>query len=470
MLEMRDQQKIERALWQACEVFSGVLEPSETKDYVLALLLLKYVSDRSSDKRLFGFESISAFYGQENLSAIIDKALVALEKSDKKFEGISIGVSFDATQLGNAEQKKRLLSRLVHGLSEDVLDFRGDVGAAVAAYACDTLIRITAERSGKYGGDFFTPSHVTQLMASLMKPKAGELVADPCCGSGSMLIACSDYAQRNYGQGSLLYGQEKNGKNLALAKMNMALHGQLQAQLEWGDTLIEPKLLVGSSLQEFDIAVSNPPIALRDWGNEDASHDLYNRYFRGVPPRASADYAFISHMVATLKEETGRMAVVVSHGVLFRGGTEGKIRKSLIDENLIDAVIALPAKTLSYAAIPVVILVIRKKKTDKSVLFIDASKDFQYGKTQNVLREQDVKRIEDAFEQRVSEEGYAQLVTHDQIAANEYNLSVARYIKLEEETEEVDLDALQAERAQLRAELAGLESKLTALLQEVGHA
>jgi type I restriction enzyme M protein len=470
MLEIHDQQKIERALWQSCEVFSGVLEPSETKDYVLALLLLKYVSDRNSDKRLFGFESISALCSQEHVGVMIDKALMKLEKSDRKFEGISIGVSFDATQLGNAEQKKRLLSRLVSELSADVLDFRGEAGATAAAYACDALIRITAERSGKYGGDFFTPTPVTQLMARLTKPKADELVGDPCCGSGSMLIACSEYAHRNYGQGSLLYGQEKNGKTLALAKMNLALHGEMQAQLEWGDTLIEPKLLKGCSLQKFDIAVSNPPFALRDWGHEDASHDPYNRYLRGVPPRASADYAFISHMVATLKEETGRMAVLVSHGVLFRGGTEGEIRKRLIDENIIDAVISLPAKTLSYTAIPVVILVIRKKKKDKSVLFIDASKDFQYGKTQNVLREQDVKRIEEACEERVSEKGYAQLVTHDQIAVNDYNLSVARYIELEEETEEVDLAALQAERAQLRAELAGLESKLTTLLKEVGHA
>lgn len=216
--------------------------------------------------------------------------------------------------------------------------------------------------------------------------------------------------------------------------------------------------------------VSNPPFSLKDWGYELAEKDRYHRYHRGIPPRAAGDYAFISHMVQTLAPNNGRMAVVVTLGVLFRGGSEQEIREQLLRENLIDAVIALPAKMLSYTGIPVALLILRKNKPDKQVLFIDASHDYQCSKTQNILREQDIARIESTYRKRQSVEHYAEVVTLENILGNDSSLSVGRYVQAKEEAEEVSLLELRSERSNLKAELDVLEARLVTLLEELNHA
>jgi type I restriction enzyme M protein len=253
--------------------------------------------------------------------------------------------------------------------------------------------------------------------------------------------------------------------------MNMVLHGETQYQLEWGDTLRDPKLLgAGGHLRKFEIVVSSPPFSLKDWGHEGAERDAHQRYWRGVPPRMSGDYAFISHMVETLQPETGRMAVVVTHGVLFRGAAEGQIRERLLQENLIDAVIGLPPKMFANTSIPVAILVLRKGRVDDSVLFIDASRSYQPGKIQNVLRPTDLDLIEDTYLGRRDVSQYARLVTRTEIAANDSNLNVARYVDTTEIESEIDLNALRLERARLTVELENLEAKLAALIAGGGHA
>jgi len=239
--------------------------------------------------------------------------------------------------------------------------------------------------------------------------------------------------------------------------------------LAWGDTLKDPRLVAEGQLQKFDVVVSSPPFNVKDWGQEAAATDPYGRYRRGVPPRASADYAFISHMVETLEPSHGRMAVVVSHGVLFRSGAELQIRRQLLEENLVDAVIALPAKLLPNTSLPIALLVFRKDKRDGQVLFIDASRQFEYGKTQNQLRDEDVAQIEKTYAARADVEGYARLVPLEGILQNDCNLNVVLYVGAVEQVRLVDLEALRAERAQLRAELEGLESRFASLIQEVSR-
>ena len=267
-----------------------------------------------------------------------------------------------------------------------------------------------------------------------------------------------------------LYGQEAIGSTWALAKMNMFLHGEDNHRIEWGDTIRNPKLLDGTvSLKHFDIVVANPPFSLEKWGFEGADADKFSRFRRGVPPRTKGDYAFILHMIETMKPGTGRMAVVVPHGVLFRGAAEGRIRQKLIEENLLDVVIGLPEKLFYGTGIPAAVLVFRKNKTDEKVLFIDASRDFDPGKNQNLLRETDLQRILDTVRARHGVARYAYLATKAEIADNDFNLNIPRYVDTFEEEAVIDLMAVRKEREKLKAELADLETQMSAYLRELGY-
>jgi type I restriction enzyme M protein len=268
-----------------------------------------------------------------------------------------------------------------------------------------------------------------------------------------------------------LYGQEAIGSTWALAKMNMFLHGEDNHRIEWGDTIRNPKLLDGAaSLKHFDIVVANPPFSLEKWGFEGADADKFSRFRRGLPPRTKGDYAFILHMIETMKPGTGRMAVVVPHGVLFRGAAEGRIRQKLIEENLLDVVIGLPEKLFYGTGIPAAVLVFRKNKTDEKVLFIDASRDYEAGKNQNVLRErEDLDRIVATVRARHGVTKYAYLATRAEIAENDFNLNIPRYVDTFEEEAAIDLMAVRNEREQLKAELASLEAQMVVYLKELGY-
>lgn len=460
----------------------------EYRDLVLAMLLVRFLSDfasahsnqaavASTDASYWvpdesRFDRLVAARDSADLGKRIDAALAAIEQANEGLRGVFQGISFDSTVLGNVEQKRRVLGRLLDAVNVSALNFgEGSLAKEAAAFACDSLIKHTAEIGGRWGGEFYTPPELSQLLARLMEPTSGEAIGDPCCGTGSLLIAGSQFARARSGQGGCtLFGQEKNGSTWALAKMNIVLHGETHHRLEWGDTLRDPKLLdAAGGLTRFDVVVSTPPFSLRDWGHEMAERDVHQRYRRGVPPRMAGDFAFISHMVETLAP-AGRMAAVVTLGVLFRTGAERQIREQLVRENLIDAVIALPTKMFAHTAIPVAILVLRKRKADDGVMLIDASHTYQHGKTRNVLRESDLSMIEDIYRRRQDVAPYARLVFPAEIAANDFNLSVARYVAAEADEELVDLDALRAERFQLKSELARLEAKLSALLEEAGHA
>lgn len=486
MLEQQSKNNVVSAVHNACDVFVNLGDISDFRGELLAMLLLKYLSDTSQNFMSLSiehradrefvvppesrFDVLLESLNTPGIGKRIDAALSTLEKTNACLDGIFQGIRFDSTLLGNTEQRDRVLGQLLNAFM--ILDFRKcpEQAAQMVAYACESFIEYVAEMAGKRGGDFTTPVQVSQLIARLVQPMAGDAVADPCCGSGSLLIACSQWASLNSdSKECALFGQEINGNTWALARMNMILHGEDKSQLVWGDTLREPRLLDNGTLRKFEVVVSSPPIALRDWGYEQAKYDKYERYWRGIPPRKSGDYAFLSHMVETLHPSKGRMVMVVSLGVLFRGAAESEIRKKLLQENLIDAVIALPPKMFPHTGIAVVLLVLRKQKTDENVLFIDASSSFKHGKIQNILREEDASRIEHTYLERKDVDRYARLVSRKEVFENDCNLAVARYVHvdIDENEEEIDLLKVQEERAQLKVELAALENKLSTLLEGV---
>ncbi|MBS1208471.1 MAG: type restriction-modification system subunit [Proteobacteria bacterium] len=495
------QDSINAAVWAACDTFRGTVDPSIYKDYVLTMLFLKYISDVWQDhydrykvehgdhpelieellkNERFVLPRSASFYAlhkarhQPGNGERIDKALHAIEEANiTKLRDVFQDISFNSTKLGDESQKNDILRHLLEDFAKPELNLRESrVGTLdVIGNAYEFLIKNFASTSGKKAGEFYTPPEVSQLMARLMDPQEGEEISDPTCGSGSLLMKCGQLIRARTGSRKYaLYGQEAIGSTWALAKMNMFLHAEDNHRIEWGDTLRNPKLLdANGQLRHFDIVVANPPFSLEKWGHEAAAKDPFFRYRRGVPPRTKADYAFILHMVETMKPGTGRMAVVVPHGVLFRGAAEGKIRQKLIEENLLDVVIGLPEKLFYGTGIPAAVLVLRKKKADDKVLFIDASRAYQDGKNQNILRTQDLDRIEQTVRARKSVDKYAYLASPKEIAENDFNLNIPRYVDTFEETEAIDLKAVREERSKLKAELAVLEEKMAGYLKELGY-
>jgi type I restriction enzyme M protein len=496
-----NQEVINAAVWNACDTFRGTVDPSIYKDYVLTMLFLKYISDVWQDhydtyekqygdhaelieemlkNERFVLPPAANFYAlhdarhQPGNGERIDKALHAIEEANiGKLRDVFQDISFNANKLGDEAQKNDILRHLLEDFAKPELNLRPSrIGTLdVIGNAYEFLIKNFASSSGKKAGEFYTPPEVSQLMALLVDPQEGDEICDPTCGSGSLLMKCGQLVRQQSGSRKYaLYGQEAIGSTWALAKMNMFLHGEDNHRIEWGDTLRNPKLLDGEAmLKHFDIVVANPPFSLEKWGHDGAEADKYKRFRRGVPPRTKGDYAFILHMIEVMKPGSGRMAVVVPHGVLFRGAAEGKIREKLIAENLLDTVIGLPEKLFYGTGIPAAVLVFRKKKADDKVLFIDASRDYQDGKNQNLLREQDMQKILATCAARQSVDKYAYLATPAEMAENDYNLNIPRYVDTFEEEEKIDLMAVRAEREKLKAELVVLEEKMAGYLKELGY-
>ncbi|MAX97060.1 MAG: type I restriction-modification system subunit M [Alphaproteobacteria bacterium] len=496
------QEEINKAVWSACDTFRGTVSADIYKDYVLTMLFLKYISDVWQDH----YDRYKGEYGDEpeliaemmkserfilpesaNFYTLhkrrheagngerIDKALHAIEEANiGKLRDVFQDISFNSNKLGEEAQKNELLKDLLEDFAKDTLNLRPSrIGKLdIIGNAYEYLIKQFAADSGRKAGEFYTPPEVSELMAELVDPKEGDAICDPTCGSGSLLMKCGRLIQQRF-EGSkkyALYGQEAIGSTWALAKMNMFLHGEDNHRIEWGDTIRNPKLLDGEDrLQHYDIVVANPPFSLDKWGHGSAEADRFSRFRRGIPPKTKGDYAFILHMIETMKPKTGRMAVVAPHGVLFRGSSEGKIRKQLVDENLLDCVIGLPEKLFYGTGIPAAILVLKKQKADNKVLFIDASREFQSGKNQNQLSDDNIKKIIETYQARETVDKYAYLATPDEIAENDYNLNIPRYVDTFKEEEEIDLMAVRAEREKLKAELAELETKMDGYLKELGY-
>ncbi len=501
MAEPIRQDEINAILWRACDTFRGTVDPAEYKNYILVMLFVKYISDVWRDHREryeaqypdnpgrvaramraeafvlpegASFESLYAQRNAPNLGEVINKALAAIEEANiEKLEGVFRNIDFNSeAALGRAQQRNERLRNLLNDFSDPRLDLRPSrlgngalAGADIIGNAYEYLIAQFAAGAGKKAGEFYTPAEVSQLLARLVDPQPGDRIGDPACGSGSLLIKC---AQQVGSPDYALYGQEINGATWALAKMNMFLHNVTSARIEWGDTLRHPTLLEGDRLRTYNVVVANPPFSLDKWGAEAAADDPYGRFWRGVPPKGTGDYAFISHMIATMDAHDGRVAVIVPHGVLFRGGAEGRIRQQLIEENLLHAVIGLPPNVFYGTGIPVAVLVFRRQRADDTVLFIDASREFEAATPQNRLRPQDLDHILAAYTARGFVERYAYLAPRAEIAENGYNLNIPRYVDTYVPEPPVDLGAVAAEIADLDAQLAEVEARLRGYLEELG--
>ena len=500
------QKEINNTVWKACDSLRPVMGSGQYKDYVLTLLFVKYLSDVWKDKVAdyrkkypdneemvtrqlqrerfvlpteSNFDYIYEQRNEPNIGEIIDIGLTALEDSNRsKLSMVFRSISFNSeTVFGQTKQRNTILKNLLVDFSTLNLQPSNLEGNDIIGDSYEFLISLFAGESGKKAGEFYTPSEVSTLLAKLMEPQAGNRICDPTCGSGSLLIkVAKEIKLKNYS----LYGQENNGSTWALCRMNMFLHEQDSATIEWGDTINNPKLLEKDALMKFHIVVANPPFSLDKWGADTATADQFNRFHRGVPPKSKGDYAFITHMIETTYEDVGKVGVIVPHGVLFRSSSEGQIRKKLIDENLLEAVIGLPANLFFGTGIPAAILIFnRGKGKNKDVLFIDASKEFENGKNQNKLREVDMEHIMITFKNfktaklltttkgEVVENKYAYRATVADIAENDYNLNIPRYVDTFEEEAEVDIKATHTNILELKNELAAVEKQMEKYLKEL---
>lgn len=496
-----NQDEINGILWKACDTFRGTVDAAEYKNYILVMLFVKYISDVWQEhyeglKEKFGddeemilrrmqrerfvlpkgcsFQSLYDQRNEANIGEIINIALEHIEENNKqKLSGVFRNIDFNSeANLGQTKDRNARLKHLLEDFHDARLDLRpsrvGNLDVIGNAY--EYLIAKFAAGAGKKAGEFYTPAEVSELIAELVNPQAGERIADPACGSGSLLIKCGNQLLKNGVKDFALYGQEITGATWALAKMNMFLHGMDNARIEWGDTIRSPKLIEDDTTMKFEVVVANPPFSLDKWGHDEAGNDPYKRFHRGLPPQSKGDYAFISHMIETTTKDSGRVGVVVPHGVLFRGSSEGKIRQQLIEENLLDAVIGLPANLFYGTGIPAAVLVFKRNKADSNVLFIDASRDYQDGKNQNRLRQADIDKIVATYRARETVDKYAYLASFDDIKDNDFNLNIPRYVDTFEEEAEIDIEAVQAEINQLETELEGVKQEMAGYLKELGYA
>ncbi|MBU4457931.1 MAG: type I restriction-modification system subunit M [Candidatus Omnitrophica bacterium] len=490
-----NQDEINAVAWKACDTFRGVVDPAQYKDYILVFLFLKYLSDLWKDKKKqyqkeYGSDPVRIkrkmererfvlpencdfdyIYNKRDVSNIgeaINLALEGIEEANKaKLEGVFRNIDFNSeSNLGQTKDRNKRLKHLIEDFADERLNLRSSkIGNLdVIGNTYEYLISHFASDAGKKGGEFYTPEEVAILLAKILQPKSGERICDPACGSGSLLIrVAKEIKDHNLS----LYGQESNGSTWALCMMNMFLHGIDNARVEWGDTLNNPKLIENDSLMKFDIVTANPPFSLDKWGAEHAGADKYRRFHRGVPPKSKGDYAFVTHMVETMNE-SGRVAVIVPHGVLFRGSSEGVIRQKFVEEDLLDAVIGLPPNLFYGVSIPVAVLVFKKVRKTKDLLFIDASREFEKDKTQNKLRPEDIEKIIKTYKEYKTNDKYSYRATLDEIKENEFNLNIPRYVDVFEEEEAVDIAKTQKEIEVLEKELFGVQKEIAGYLKELG--
>jgi len=503
---MTTRKNIESTLWKACDSFRGKIDSSRYKDYILSMLFVKYLSDLNKERRAehsarfkgdkqrveramsresFVLKDKSSFdflYKNRTDTKIGQKINVALssieEHNGSKLRNVFRAIDFNSTvDLGEPREKNAILKNLLEDfngldLSPSQLDSSDIIGDAY-----EYMIALFASDAGKKGGEFFTPSRVSELVAKLVQPKENDRIYDATCGSGGLLLKAFKEAGTKK---VAIYGQERNAQTWALCKMNMFLHNISDATIWQGDTLSNPQNISKDKLMKFQVVVANPPFSLDKWDSGflpdektkmSAGLDPWKRFDWGVPPVSKGDYAFVCHMLHCLDDTTGRMGVVLPHGVLFRGAQEGKIRRTIIEEfNLLDAVIGLPANLFFGAGIPACILIFKKNRTTKNIFFIDASGEDNYekGKNQNILRQQDIDKIVKTYHKRTVIEKYSYEAKYKEIVENDFNLNIPRYVDTFEEEEEVDITSVKAEIAGIETELADVQAQMAKYLRELG--
>jgi type I restriction enzyme M protein len=510
------QQQLEKHLWRAADILRGRIDSGDYKHYIFGLLFFKRLSDvwrEEYEERLAkygGDQDLAAdpdehrFHIPEghfwedvrqrttNIGAALNQALHAIEDANLRLKGVFQDVDFN--------NKERFPYTVLEALLQHFDQHRlrkADVEPDVLGAAYEYLISKFADDAGKKGGEFYTPKMVVRLIVEMLRPEEGMHVYDPACGSGGMLLEAFHHLERQGKNPRSLYlaGQEMNLNTWAICKMNLFLHDIDDADIARGDTLRDPKNLTlseryvdnffsgpgvprkfkvkapSNTLRRFDRVLANPPFSLKQWGyNEWKSGDKFGRDRFGCPPKSYADYAFVQHMVASLKED-GMLGVVLPHGVLFRGGAEGRIREGLLQEDLVEAVVGLGPNLFYGSGIPACIVVMNRSKPAArkgKVLFVYGAEELVEGKAQNYLTEENVARMAGSFHAWEDEERFCRVVDLDEIEKNEFNLNIPRYVDTTESEEIIDIEEELAKLKALMAERDDAEGRMLGYLEELG--
>lgn len=443
------------ALWESCNALRGSMDASQYKDYVLIVLFVKYLSDKAGQPgfRLkvpegCSFKDFVALKQDDKIGEKMNTKLEAIKEMNARQIGDLALPNFnDPTKLGSGRTMVDTLSKLIGVFENDALDFSHNRAADddLLGDAYEYLMKNFAAESGKSKGQFYTPAEVSRVMAKLLRidelDRAEHTIYDPTCGSGSLLLRA--LAEASNPRVSI-FGQEKDSSTAALAKLNMLLHGISSADIKVGDTLADPQFKQYGMVSTFDVCVANPPFSMKNWLASGMENDQYNRWTANLlPPAKCGDYAFLLHLIASMKTDEGRGACILPHGVLFRGNAEYDIRKHIVKKHYIKGIIGLPPNIFFGTGIPASIIIIDKKNKDsrKGIFFIDAKDGFKKDGAKNRLREQDIKRIVDAWDAQQSIDHYCRLVGWDEIESNDYNLNIPRYIQPKDTEIQHDIEA-----------------------------
>lgn len=510
-------QTLETWLWDSANILRGSIDSSDFKNYIFGLLFLKRANDVFEEEveNIMKKENLSQKDAEEepyfhipeearwkvltakteNIGEALDKAFAAIERDNTQLEGVMTAIKF-----GDKEKlSDDILQRLLRHFNQYSLRNSELYTPDVLGDAYEYLIKMFADDAGKKGGEFYTPKGVVRLIVNLIKPQAKNLVYDPTCGSGGMLIESAKYiAEQPNGKignniNVSLFGQEKNLGTWAICKINMILHNFMDADIRKGDTLTDPRHKDDkNNLMLFDRVIANPPFSQNKWWTPSETNiekkldkdgkekeitpnynkvvvDKFGRFQFGIPPRSYADLAFLQHMVAVLKED-GRMGIVLPHGTLFRSGTEGNIRQQLLEKDIVEGIVGLPSALFYNTGIPASVWIINKSKPEhlkNKVIIIDASSEYKEGKVQNQLEEKDVATVVDAYDQEQELDKFMRVVGMVEIKENDYNLNISRYIDTNEAEEEIDLDVVLESIAQLDVKEKAIDKKLNQYFNEL---
>ena len=486
--------ELESHLWEAANILRGPVDAADFKTYVFPLLFFKRISDvhdeeyrialeeAGGDEEYARFPQNFRFQVPEdchwrdvravatNVGQALQKALRGIEKANPE---TLYGIFGDAQWTNKDRLSDTLLRDLIEHFSR--IDLGNQVAQAdVLGQSYEYLIKKFADATNKKAGEFYTPRSVVRLMVNILDPREGESIYDPACGTGGMLLEAIHHVRERHEDDRTLwgklFGQEKNLTTSAIARMNLFLHGAADFQIVRGDTLRNPAFFSGDSLATFDCVIANPPFSLQKWGEEVWANDPFGRNFAGMPPDKSGDYAWVQHMIKSMAPKTGRMAVVLPHGSLFRMAAEGKIRQKILGMDLLEAVIGLGPNLFYGTGLAACILVFRQRKPKdrkNKVLILDASKEFKTGRAQNELMPEHVEHIYNWVRDFKDVEGVAHVVTLEEIVAHDYNLNIPRYVepKAEQQTLTVD-DAMRQLKTSAEAAFAAEEKLITILKRE----
>jgi len=486
-------QQLESHLWGAADILRGKIDSSDYKHYIFGLLFFKRICDvweEEYEDRLAQYHDAeiaalpdehrfdipkSAFWKDvrqrtTNIGEHLNAAFHAIEDANQRLQGIFQDVDFN-----NKERFPDATLELLLRHFEKISLRNSNVEADMLGNAYEYLIAQFADDAGKKGGEFYTPKMVVRLIVECLQPQDNMSIYDPTCGSGGMLLESVHYMERNglNPRSVSLYGQEINLNTWAICKMNLFLHGIDDAEVLKGDTLRNPRHLQGSkSIKRFDRVLANPPFSLKSWGMEVwNAGDPYSRDKYGCPPKSYGDLAFVQHMIASLKPE-GKLGVVLPHGILFRGGAEGRIREGILKDDLIEAVIGLAPNLFYGTGIPACVIIINKDKpADRrgKVLFVHGAEEMVPGKNQNSLSDENVTRLVEAFKAYKDEERFSRIVDLDEIKGNDWNLNIARYVDSTEPEEQIDVAEEYKKLKELTVKRNEAEAKMEAFLKELGY-